>query len=159
MKKASELGLFVTESKGVVFLTQKELLTLEETEGVVIDLDGFVAASKQMGTFPLLVIEEEWTKPWEKVNQELDGVNPYAYRLGYLEHQKTHPFTEEDMIEFSVWRTITMFSEPLTPRGQFEKWKSLSEKELWIEVEEIVSHFDVGYAPKIENNQLKAVWK
>lgn len=31
---------------------------------------------------------EGWEKDWEKVNKELNGVNPHAYRLGWLQGRK-----------------------------------------------------------------------
>lgn len=47
-------------------------------------------------------------RAWEEVANSYThknlGVNPHAFRLGYHKSQQTHPFTEEDMIEFDDWK-------------------------------------------------------
>ena len=71
----------------------------------------------------------------KEVTNELDlnGWEQNGYRLGYNKSQETHPFSDEDMIDFAIWRTITIIDEPLTPRGELELWKSQKIKTLYYE--------------------------
>lgn len=51
-----------------------------------------------------------------------------AFYEGYNKSQETHPFSEEDMIEFAIWRSITVIDEPLTPKGELQLWKEQKPK-------------------------------
>lgn len=176
MKKASELGLFVTESKGAVFLTRKKLLILEDPEGVVIDLEDFVASSEKMGSFPLLVIEDEVEKLSESANGYALFGKPLGekylafnegFKSGYNKRSETHKYTEEDIILFCAYvdnyyantqNTFKSLSELL------KNWGISRKKELYIETRPVkqsrfISTAMHKYEPKIENGQLKAIWK
>ena len=62
-----------------------------------------------------------------KSNKEFQAIGD-GFIIGYNKSQETHPFSEEDMIEFAIWRNITVFNEPLTPKGQFQLWKEQQTK-------------------------------
>ena len=55
-----------------------------------------------------------------------------GYKDGYNKAKEKYKYTEEDMIDFSIWRSITIFDQekPLTVKGQFELWKSLSQPKM-----------------------------
>jgi hypothetical protein len=64
-------------------------------------------------------------------------VEEYSYAVyekgfveGYNKAKETYKYTEEDMIEFAVWRSITDFNEPHTPLGEFKIWESLKQPKL-----------------------------
>lgn len=43
---------------------------------------------------------------------------------GYNKAKKKYKYTEEDMIEFAIWRNHTVFDSPYTPLGEFRLWES-----------------------------------
>lgn len=186
MKKASELGLFITESKGAVFLTRKKLLILEDPEGAVIDLEDFVASSEKMGSFPLLVIEDEAERLAESKYPQWftdyeEGGRKRAFANGYKAHQKAHPYSESDLrkaMNFAFDFENSKLSQEIifdrygignsdsmnTYQANEALIQSLSKKELYIETQPVkqsrfISTAMHKYEPKIENGQLKAVWR
>lgn len=141
-----------------------------------------IASTKPLKGLPLLVIKDGIKKLATKTlsEQDWDTSKGLPFNEGYLKGFKhgfkkareTFKFTEEDMIEFVAWLNNTDEIFEQTKHIDFTKsdkdigkelleiWKKQrTNKELWIEVEEVISHFDVGYNPKITNNQIKAIWK
>ena len=41
-----------------------------------------------------------------------------------------YKYTKEDMIDFAIWRSTTVFKEPYTPLGQFRLWESLQQPKM-----------------------------
>lgn len=74
----------------------------------------------------VFLIVEQWVKSKEKlVYQYWDKP---SFIEGYNKAKETYTFSEEDMIEFSIWRNITVFDKPLTPKGELELWKEQKPK-------------------------------
>jgi hypothetical protein len=67
-----------------------------------------------------------------------------GYADGFEKAKETYKYTEEDMIEFAVWRSITDFDEPHTPLGEFKIWESINQPKLPVAFEcyydNILSH-------------------
>lgn len=183
MKKTSEVGLSVRVVKGKVFLLKGGAVDLNE-ERIAFDLNDLIACSEQIGSFPLLVIEDGVKMLAEHSSEVQEATYTPQHKItykhgfmdGYNKAKETYKFTEEDLkrvLEF--WGERGRYDkEGFT--CSFEKWweqtgknsiKSLTKKELWIEVEydyeehpELVGNpKEEWYLPKIINNQIKAVWK
>ncbi len=77
-----------------------------------------------------------------------------GFKKGYNKAKETYKYTEEDMIEFAVWRSITDFDEPHTPLAEFKIWESLNQPKLPVAFvcETIHEYVNTGWA---ENTFLK----
>lgn len=213
MKTASELGLVVIQYLDHTLLVDKntkadgefgfdletkELLRMSKVNWVY-DPKKIIASTRKLGDIPLLLIEDEGTVDllteqysnhrWETSdNQRYFNQTSCEtdFRNGYNKAKETYKFTEEDMIDFAVWRSITLFDEPLTPLDQLKKWKFLT-KELLIEVEyyyrssrefygdksewvvcdeaqfnsikKVIQNCPLKVEPKIVNGQLRAIYQ
>lgn len=182
MKRASELGLEVIQLEEQVLLINKnhEYQTIgwayNSSKGVfwVSSSDRypegyeFIASSKQLDGLPLLVIEDEvenLAKEYTGDEMGRDDKKLFAILCHFGRKLKeSHPRTDENLLAAfqagQQWHQDLINDAKQTHFPQF--LKELDEKELWIEVE----YYDplpptrqVGVRPKIENNQIKAVWK
>jgi len=92
--------------------------------------------------FPMVVVLEEWSRAWEIINaQKKDGVNPHAYRLGWLDKaaQQKGGYSEEDMVNFSIWRSSTNtedFRKCNNTKEHLVLWQSLKHKYIELETKE-----------------------
>jgi hypothetical protein len=59
-----------------------------------------------------------------------DPVRIYAFIAGYNKAKEKYKYTEQDMLEFAIWRSTTVFTEPYTPLGEFILWESLQQPKL-----------------------------
>jgi hypothetical protein len=81
-----------------------------------------------------------------------------SFIQGYNKAKQTYKYTEEDMIEFAVWRSITDFDEPHTPLGEFKIWESLNQPKLPIAFEcgmKEYGQYDCGVFMKDDEEQIK----
>jgi len=46
---------------------------------------------------------------------------------GYNKAKEKYKYTQEDMINFAIWKSITVFNTPYTPLGEFRLWESLQQ--------------------------------
>lgn len=88
------------------------------------------------------VVDEIEIKVDEILNKELPNFTPYHRRsffLGYDKSQETHPFSEEDMIEFGdwvrnnpyIWNYPDKFNDKRTTKELFQLWKEQKLKTLY----------------------------
>lgn len=60
-------------------------------------------------------------------NSEQSLIRKLAFKNGYNKAKEKYKFTEEDMINFAIWKSITVFNTPYTPLGEFRLWESLQQ--------------------------------
>jgi hypothetical protein len=53
-----------------------------------------------------------------------------GFVVGYNKAKEKYKYTEEDMINFAIWRNITVFDSPYTPLGEFRLWESLQQPKM-----------------------------
>ena len=185
MKKASELGLSVRVVKDKVFLLKGGSIDLNG-EGIAFDVNDLIACSEQMGSFPLLVIEDEVENLADQEFQEQkesyeNSTEMFAFdypellaagfKIGYNKAKETFKFTEDDMVEFAM-NMISQYqfgNTNIHNRGIL--MESLPKKELYVEVEyqdmmdmwvsppTILEYCNSPMRAKITDNKIKAVWK
>lgn len=131
-----------------------------------------IASTKPLEGLPLLVIEDELKDLAEKRFTGSDDITNYNLRFGFVEGYKkakeTYKFTEDDLRR--AYLAGRNNGESKSDKNFNDLLKSLTKKELWIEVEE--KHFrtvkneqgqfidhELILEPKITDNQIKAVWK
>jgi hypothetical protein len=149
----------------------KEKIALEILSIPIKNCSQIIASTKPLEGLPLLVIEDEIIgKPLDDyIRSKASQDKCIGFIEGYKTSQKSHPYSEMDMISFHV------FVDNYYANGQnkykkllqlLEDWKAINKKELWIEVElnQIKASDKTGYdvskvIPKITNGQLKAIWK
>lgn len=205
MKKASELGLKIIELKDQILLIDDRISVNQiwgydpernqvgifygsPTESPYVEI---IASKEKIVDIPLLVIEDEVERLADRSSEMQEGTYTPPHKItychgfidGYKNHQKTHPFTEDELRkafwfgkewlmdlpeEYIEHNYGISNSDSMNDNQVFDALvKSLAKKELWIEVEEklgdegIVAHAlgECEYFPKITNNQLKATWK
>ncbi len=63
-----------------------------------------------------------------------------AYVKGFNKATEKYKWTDQDMIEFAIWRSITVFDLPYTPAGEFRMWESLQKSKMPVgfECEEVI---------------------
>lgn len=115
MKKASELGLEVIQHLDYTLLVDRNHKANGEFGFDLETPKKIIASTRKLVNIPLLVIEDEVDKlarqeiPINVVEVsdtlKLDAsvMDRRGFVLGYKAHQKTHPFTEEDLLGFTDW--------------------------------------------------------
>ena len=135
------------ENNGVVFLSDSiynEENNPNNSNPRVTDFNNKVIATinHSISLDVPMVIYEEWENSWEIVNSELkEGVNPSAYKLGWLgkaAQQEKSLYSEEDLINFANWCRIydNQNSNEVNTIFQLRrKYKSLNQEYIELEME------------------------
>ena len=64
---------------------------------------------------------------YEDIEDSIDQIGCDSFKRGYNKSQETHPFNEEDMIEFAEWRRNFEFTD------DFSRYKKKELLQLWKE--------------------------
>lgn len=121
-----------------------------------------LCSTKQLEGLPLLVIIEDELSEHEvfmiKAGISRDDIN--SWKKGFNHAKKTYKFTEDD------FRNALSEAFKASQEGyqitSDEIIQSLSNKELWIEIEDKIAidgHTIIGIEPKITEGKIKAIWK
>lgn len=85
-----------------IFCIKNEYTIAKEIQSVIL----FATPNLNLEGVP--IIKEMWMENWEKVNNQIkEGVNPHAYRLGYIQAQQ-NLFTEDEVL-LLIAEAITKF--------------------------------------------------
>lgn len=133
-----------------------------------------ISSTKQLEGLPLLMIEDvvdrlAYDYCDNTVPKDVTRSLHYSFKRGYLKAKETYKFTEVDLlIAFNTGRTYEKSNHNGVGQNELVDYiKSLTKKELWIEVYErckcgTTCEFNEcrhEQKLKITNNQIKAVWK
>jgi hypothetical protein len=105
------------------------------------DVEKFACNIYNLSYEEYLHIREHVSQTRESVEAEYEHLgleipNKYfdviSFITGYNHRIATKVYSEEDMIDFALWRSITVFDKPYTINGEFELWKSLNQAKTWV---------------------------
>lgn len=180
LKNIKELGLELVEVGDNTYLIKGSMEGFEvfDLKHLIKEVQWEVIASvKPVEGLPLLVIDDEMEMSAEKystrfqlyggeTNKVLKEASILSYLKGYNKSKETYKFTEEDLKKAitASWMMGQRESNNLTDCMDLII-KSLSQKELHIDAKKIYypanfsNEYRPPYQPKVENNQIKGVWK
>lgn len=73
---------------------------------------------------------------YEDIEDSIDQIGYDSFKRGYNKSQETHPFSEEDMIEFAEWRRDFEFTE------EFSRYEKEELLQVWKEQQPKIVYYE-----------------